>query len=112
MGFVLDSFDALFEVVIDLSEVASGELTLGLFSKTAAQDGVVVEVEFQLYVVADASASMTFTTGLNLSVCPKPFRTLRVRVTDALIQLLEPAAIMMPALDPMASLNESQRIGL
>jgi hypothetical protein len=64
----LDNFDALFEIDVELSAVANGELTLSLLTKTAAEDGVVVEVEFQLYLVADASASMSFTTGLNLTV--------------------------------------------
>ncbi|MCJ1390596.1 hypothetical protein MMC18_003456 [Xylographa bjoerkii] len=92
LGFALDSFDALFEVEIDLSADASGDLTLSLLKKSAESDGVVVEVDFQLYLVADASASMSFTAGLNLT-------------------LTEPAAIMMPALDPVLKLNESQRIG-
>ncbi|MCJ1383187.1 hypothetical protein MMC17_006300 [Xylographa soralifera] len=92
LGFALDSFDALFEVDVNLSAVADGELTLSLLKKSATADGVVVEVDFQLYLVADASASMSFTAGLNLT-------------------LTEPAAIMMPALDPILKLNESQRIG-
>jgi hypothetical protein len=64
----LESFDALFEVNVDLSVVTNGELTLSLLKLAAAADGVVVDVEFQLYLVADASASMSFITGLNLSV--------------------------------------------
>ena len=64
----MDSFDALFEIDVELSAVANGELTLSLLKIPAAADGVVVEVEFQLYLVADASASMGFTTGLNLTV--------------------------------------------
>jgi hypothetical protein len=68
LGFALDSFEALFEIDVELSAVANGELTLSLLKTAAASDGVVVEVEFQLYLVADASASMSFTTGLNLTV--------------------------------------------
>jgi hypothetical protein len=64
----LDSFEALFEIDVELNAVANGELTLSLLKIAAASDGVVVEVEFQLYLVADASASMSFTTGLNLTV--------------------------------------------
>jgi hypothetical protein len=68
LGFALDSFDALFEIDVDLTAVANGELTLSLLKIPAAADGVVVEVDFQLYLVADASASMSFTAGLNLTV--------------------------------------------
>jgi hypothetical protein len=68
LGFALDSFEAMFEIDVELSAVANGELTLSLLKTAAASDGVVVEVEFQLYLVADASASMSFTTGLNLTV--------------------------------------------
>lgn len=68
MGFALDNFEALLEIDVDLSAVANGELTLSLLKIPAAADGVVLEVEFQLYLVADASASMSFTTGLNLTV--------------------------------------------
>jgi hypothetical protein len=64
----LDNFDALFEVDIELTAVANGEITLSLLRIIAAAEGVVVEVDFQLYLVADASASMSFTTGLNLTV--------------------------------------------
>lgn len=64
----MDSFNASFEVDVELSGEASGDLTLGLWSKTIAQENIMVEVEFQLYVVADASASMSFTTGLDFSV--------------------------------------------
>jgi hypothetical protein len=72
LGFALESFDALFEVNVDLSATANGELTFSLLKIPAAADGVVVEVEFQLYLVADASASMSFTAGLNLSVSCNP----------------------------------------
>ena len=68
LGFALDSFDAQFELDVDLSAEANGDLTLSLLKKSAMADGVVVEVDFQLYLVADASASMSFTAGLNLSV--------------------------------------------
>jgi hypothetical protein len=68
LGFALDSFEALFEIDVELSATASGEITLSLLKILAAADGVVVEVEFQLYLVADASASMSFTAGLNLTV--------------------------------------------
>jgi hypothetical protein len=64
----LDSFDALFEIEVELSAVANGEITLSLLRIIAAAEGVVVEVDFQLYLVADASASMSFTAGLNLTV--------------------------------------------
>ena len=68
-GIALDSFDAQFEVDINLSESVSGEnLTLPLLTIPAQRDGVVVEVEFQLYLTADASASMSFTAGLDLNV--------------------------------------------
>ena len=68
LGFALDNFEALFEVDVDLSAVANGELTISLLKIPAASDGIVVEVDFQLYLVADASASMSFTAGLNLTV--------------------------------------------
>jgi hypothetical protein len=68
LGFALDSFDALFEVEVALSANADGELTLSLFKLAAAEDGFVVEVEFQLYLVATASASLGFTAGLDLKV--------------------------------------------
>ena len=64
----MDSFDALFEIDVELAAVANGEITLSLLKIVAAAEGVVVEVDFQLYLVADASASMSFTTGLNLTV--------------------------------------------
>jgi hypothetical protein len=64
----LDNFDAFFEIDIELTAVANGEITLSLLKIVAAAEGVVVEVDFQLYLVADASASMSFTTGLNLTV--------------------------------------------
>ena len=67
-GVALDSFDAVFEIDVDLSASANGDLTLSLLTLDAAVDGVAVEVDFQLYLTADASASMSFTTGLNLSV--------------------------------------------
>jgi hypothetical protein len=51
-----------------LSANANGELTLSLFKLVAEADGVVVEVEFELYMVATASASLTFITGLDLKV--------------------------------------------
>jgi hypothetical protein len=64
----LDSFDAEFEVEIDLSGSADGNYTLSLLQLSASYEGVVVEVDFQLYMTADAAASMSFTTGLELSV--------------------------------------------
>jgi hypothetical protein len=67
-GIALDSFDADFEVDVDLSGTAEGELTLSLMTKSAQYGGVAVEVDFQLYLMASASAAMTFTTGLNLAV--------------------------------------------
>ncbi|KIM98650.1 hypothetical protein OIDMADRAFT_147096 [Oidiodendron maius Zn] len=92
LGFALNSFDALFEIEIELNADNDSNLTLPLYTYSASDYGVDVDVEFQLYVEAAASASMSFTTGLNLS-------------------LHEPAAIMMPALDPIVMLNESQKIG-
>lgn len=68
LGFALDNFDASFELDVDLSAGAEGDLTLSLLKKTVEADGVVVEVEFQLYLVAEAQAEMSFTVGLNLSV--------------------------------------------
>lgn len=46
---------------------------MSLFKLTAAEEGIVVEVEFQLYLVASASASLSFTAGLDLKV-NQPFR--------------------------------------
>jgi hypothetical protein len=109
----LDSFDALFEVDVELTAVANGEITLSLLKIVAAAEGVVVEVDFQLYLVADASASMSFTAGLNLTVSyHSNENNNHTWPTDISIQLTEPAAIMMPALDPVVNLTESQRIGL
>jgi hypothetical protein len=60
----------MFELNVDLSAEANGDLTLSLLKLILPPtDGVVVEVDFQIYLVADASASMSFTAGLNLSVC-------------------------------------------
>ena len=64
----MDSFDALFEIDVELNAGANGDLTLSLLKFTAAEDDVVVDVEFQLYLVGNASASMSFTAGLNLTV--------------------------------------------
>jgi hypothetical protein len=68
LGFALDSFDAEFELEIDLSANAEGDLTLSLLKKSFGFDGVNVDVEFQLYLVATAQAEMSFTAGMNLSV--------------------------------------------
>ncbi|TAQ85817.1 hypothetical protein B7494_g5863 [Chlorociboria aeruginascens] len=92
LGIAMESFGASFEVDIELTAVSDGELTLSLLTVPAEADGVVVEVEFQLYLVADTSASMNFTTGLDLI-------------------LTKPAAIMIPALDPVLNLTGTQRIG-
>lgn len=64
----MDKFDASFELDIDLSAGADGDLTLSLLKETVETDGVVVEVDFQLYLVANAQVEMSFTAGLNLSV--------------------------------------------
>lgn len=92
LGFALDSFETSFEIEVDLSEDANDNVTLSLMKIPAGFDGVAVEVDFQLFLVADASASMSFTTGLNLT-------------------LKEPAAIMMPASFPSVSLDKSKAIG-
>jgi hypothetical protein len=68
LGFALDNFDASFELDVDLSAGAEGDLTLSLLKIPVEADGVVVEVDFQLYLVANAQAEMSFTAGLNLSV--------------------------------------------
>ena len=68
LGFALDTFDAAFEVEIDLSEATSDNLTLSLRKISVEFDDVVLEVDFQLYLIAETSASMSFTAGLNLSV--------------------------------------------
>jgi hypothetical protein len=68
LGFALDSFNASIELEVDLSADAEGDLTLSLLKQTAEADGVVVEVDFQLYLVAKAQAEMSFTAGLDLSV--------------------------------------------
>ena len=68
LGFALDNFEAIFEIDVELAQVTNGELTLSLLKIPAAADGVIVEVEFQLYVTANASVDMSFTTGLNLTV--------------------------------------------
>jgi hypothetical protein len=47
LGFALTSFDALFEVDVDLSAVAIGNLTLSLLKIPVGDDGIAVEVEFQ-----------------------------------------------------------------
>jgi len=60
-------------VEVTLSANANGDLTMSLFKLTAAEEGIVVEVEFQLYLVASASASLSFTAGLDLKV-NQPFR--------------------------------------
>ena len=68
LGFALNNFDASFELDIDLSAGAEGNLTLSLLKIPVEADGVVVEVDFELYLVAKAQAEMSFTAGLNLSV--------------------------------------------
>ena len=68
LGFALNSFDAFFELDIDLSANADGSLTLSLLKISEGFDGVVVDVEFQLYLVATAQTEMSFTAGMNLSV--------------------------------------------
>ena len=68
LGLALDSFEAFFEVDIDLSANADGNLTLSLLKRSIGVDGVNVDVEFQLYLFATAQAEMSFTAGMNLSV--------------------------------------------
>lgn len=68
LGFALDSFNASFELEVDLSADAEGDLTLSLLKTTVEDYGVVVEVDFQLYLVGQAQAEMSFTAGLDLSV--------------------------------------------
>ena len=68
LGIALDSFYAEFELDIDLSVHAEGNLTLSLLKRSMEFDGVVVDVEFQLYLDAIAQAEMSFTAGMNLSV--------------------------------------------
>jgi hypothetical protein len=68
LGFALESFDAMIEVDVELNADPDGSLKLELWNITVAQDAIVVEVAFQLYLVAKASASMSFSAGLNLSV--------------------------------------------
>ena len=67
-GIALDSFDAEIEVEIDLSANANGDYTISLLKKSATVDGIGVAIEFQLYMTASASAEMSFTAGLELSV--------------------------------------------
>ena len=70
-GVALTAFDAAIELDIDLSASASidGEnMTLSLLKESASWEGVAVEVEFQLFLTAEAKAAMSFTTGLELSV--------------------------------------------
>jgi hypothetical protein len=68
LGFALNNFDASFELDVDLSAGAERDLTLSLRKFSAEDYGVVVEVDFQLYLVAEAQAEMSFTAGLNVSV--------------------------------------------
>ena len=68
LGIALDSFDAEFEVEVDLSAAANGDYTLSLLQTGASYDGIAVDVDFQLYMTAEAAASMSFTTGLELTV--------------------------------------------
>ena len=51
-----------------MSATANGDISISLYKVLVGADGVIVEVEFLLYLVADASASMSFITGLNLTV--------------------------------------------
>jgi hypothetical protein len=51
-----------------LSANANGDYTISLLKKSAAVDGIGVEIEFQLYMTAKASAEMSFTAGLELTV--------------------------------------------
>lgn len=67
-GFALKQFDASFELVIDLSAGADHNLTLLLLKETVEADGVVVRMDFQLYLVASTRKEMSFTAGLDLSV--------------------------------------------
>ena len=68
LGFALDSFDAAFELDIDLSANAKGNLTLSLLKKSMGIDSVDFDVEFQLYLDATAQEEMSFTAGMNLNV--------------------------------------------
>jgi hypothetical protein len=112
LGIALDSFDASFEIDVELSAEASDHLFISLLKKTVSVDGVIVELDFQLYLAADASESMSFTTGLNLTVSGCSQLEYYASVTDAMKQLTEPVAIMMPALDPTVDLTKTQAINL
>jgi hypothetical protein len=69
LGVALTSFDALFELNVELSAAANGELTLSLLTiPVISEDDFAIAVEFQVYLTANAMASMSFTAGLNLSV--------------------------------------------
>lgn len=78
-GISLDSFDAEIEVDIDLSGHAEGDYTISLLTKSFEVDGVGVEVDFQLYMTAQASAEMSFTAGLELSVHITPFSSYYIK---------------------------------
>lgn len=70
---------------INLSKVATCNQTLSLRKLSADFDGLAVEVDFQLYLVASASASMSFTTGLNLTVSYPSHLIQRTRLADTFI---------------------------
>jgi hypothetical protein len=67
-GVAINSFDAELAVDVDLSGDAEGELAISLLKIPIEYDSVGGQIEFQLYLQANASASMSFTAGLELSV--------------------------------------------
>jgi len=68
LGIALDYLNASLEINVELTAVENGEIALSLLTISISQDGILVEVEFQLVVLANALESMSFTAGLNLSV--------------------------------------------
>ena len=46
----------------------NNNFTLSLLKKSVQKEGVVVEVDFQLYLTAATHEQVSFTAGLNLSV--------------------------------------------
>jgi len=68
LGFALDSFDAAFEMEIQLDGTVDGSVGLMLRNYTVQDYGVTVKVEFEVYLAATASASVNFTAGVDFSV--------------------------------------------
>lgn len=88
-GIALDSFDVVLEADVILAGSASGEYTLSLLKIPVAYDGVGVEVDFQLYMTAEAAAAITFTAGLELKVSCDGKAFLRIPTNSRFLRSLK-----------------------